>query len=428
MKKLYIETFGCQMNVKDSDHLIAELSDEYTLTDNKSEADLLIINTCSVREKPVAKMFSEIGVLKKYKKEGAKIGVCGCTASHMGKEIIQKAPVVDFVLGARNVSRIKEALSTPKAVITDIDYDDTTYIFKDFRTNPYKDFVNIMIGCDKKCSFCIVPKTRGKEISIPMDVILKQIQKLVDDGVKEVTLLGQNVNNYGKRFSVEHPKVNFTKLLQEVSKIDGLERIRFTSPHPLHADDEFIEEFANNPKICKYIHFPLQSGSTSLLKKMKRGYTKEWFLDRIEKLRKIPDITISTDIIVGFPGESEEDFEDTIDVVKKSQFEQMFSFVYSPRPHTEAANYPDQVDKEIAKNRLHKLQALQREILETQAKSQIGKIYKVLVERFENGKVFGKSDNFYSVEANGDESLLGKIVDIKIKEARYSTLIGEVIK
>ena len=426
MKKLYIETFGCQMNVKDSEHLIAELSDEYEVTSDKKEADLLIINTCSVREKPVAKMFSEIGVLKKQKKEGAKIGVCGCTASHMGKDIIKKAPVVDFVLGARNVSRIKEALSTPKAVITDIDYDDTTYIFKENRQNPYKDFVNIMIGCDKKCSFCIVPKTRGKEISIPMDIILKQIQTLVNDGVKEVTLLGQNVNSYGKRFSVEHPKVNFTKLLQEVSKIDGLERIRFTSPHPLHADDEFIEEFANNPKICKYIHFPLQSGSTKLLKEMKRGYSKEWFLDRIEKLRKIPDITISTDIIVGFPGESDEDFEDTIDVVQKSQFEQMFSFVYSPRPHTEAATYTNQVDKEVAKVRLHKLQALQREILESKAKAQISKKYKVLVERYEDGKIYGKSDNFYSVESNGDESMLGKIVEITIKEARHSTLIGEL--
>jgi len=424
LKKLYIETFGCQMNVKDSEHLIAELADEYEITNSVKEADLLILNTCSVREKPVAKMFSEIGVLKKHKKEGAKIGVCGCTASHMGKEIIQKAPIVDFVLGARNVSRIKEALNKQKAVITDIDYDDTTYIFKEHRQSPYKDYVNIMIGCDKKCSFCIVPKTRGKEISIPMDIILKQVQDLVDDGVKEITLLGQNVNNYGKRFSVNHQKVNFTKLLQEVSKIDGLQRIRFTSPHPLHADDEFIEEFANNEKICKYIHFPLQSGSTKLLKEMKRGYTKEWFLDRIEKLRAIPNVTISTDIIVGFPGESEEDFEDTIDVVKKAEFEQMFSFVYSPRPHTEAATYDNQIDKEIAKARLHKLQTLQKEILEKKAKNQIGKTYKMLVERYENGKIFGKSDNFYSIEANGDESLLGEIVEVKIIESHHSKLVG----
>jgi len=426
MKKLYIETFGCQMNVKDSEHLIAELADEYQLTNNLKEADLLLLNTCSVREKPVAKMFSEIGIFKKNRKEGAKIGVCGCTASHMGKEIIQKAPVVDFVLGARNVSRIKEAINTPKAVITEIDFDDTTYIFKEFRTNPYKDFVNIMVGCDKKCSFCIVPKTRGKEISIPTDIILTQIEKLVSDGVKEITLLGQNVNNYGKRFSIEHPKTDFTELLQKVSQIEGLERIRFTSPHPLHADDRFIEEFANNPKICKYIHFPLQSGSTKLLKEMKRGYTKEWFLNRIEKLRQIPNITISTDIIVGFPNESEKDFNDTLEVVKIAEFEQMFSFVYSPRPHTEAKDYPNQIDKEVAKERLYKLQELQREILIKKAKNQIGKTHKVLIEKYENGILFGKSDNFYSVEAKGDISLLGKIIDIKIKEAHHSKLVGEI--
>jgi len=424
MKKLYIETLGCQMNVKDSEHIIAELSDEYETTSNLKEADLIILNTCSVREKPVSKLFSEIGVFKLNKKENAKIGICGCTASHMGEEIIKRAPVVDFVLGARNVSRIKEALSKPKAVITDIDYDDTTYIFKEFRTNKYKDFVNITIGCDKKCTFCIVPKTRGKEISIPTDIILKQIQKLVDDGVKEVTLLGQNVNGYGKRFSIPHKKTNFTKLLQEISQIEGLKRIRFTSPHPLHADDEFIEEFANNPKICKHIHFPLQSGSSKILKKMKRGYTKEWFLDRIQKLREIPNVSISTDIIVGFPGESEEDFEDTLDVVRKAEFEQMFSFVYSPRPLTEAAEYQDVVDKEVAKQRLYKLQDLQKEILEKKSKSQIGKKLKVLFENYENGILSGKSDNFYTVKVKGDESLLGEIKEVTIIDSHLSSLTG----
>jgi len=426
MKKLYIETLGCQMNVKDSEHIIAELSDEYETTSNLKEADLIILNTCSVREKPVAKLFSEIGVFNKNKKENAKIGICGCTASHMGEEIIKKAPSVDFVLGARNVSRIKEALSKPKSVITEIDYDDTTYIFKEFRTNKYKDYVNITIGCDKKCTFCIVPKTRGKEISIPTDIILNQIEKLVNDGVKEITLLGQNVNGYGKRFSIPHKKTNFTKLLQEISKIEGLERIRFTSPHPLHADDEFIEEFASNPKICKHMHFPLQSGSTELLKKMKRGYSKEWFLDRIEKLRKIPNIVISTDIIVGFPGESEKDFEDTLDVVKKAEFEQMFSFLYSPRPLTEAAEYENIVDKEVAKKRLYKLQALQKEILDKKSKEQIGKTMKVLFENYENGIVSGKSDNFWTIKAKGNENLVGKIVNVKITESHLGSLNGEI--
>ena len=422
MKKLYIETFGCQMNVKDSEHIIAELSDEFTTTQNPQDADLIILNTCSVREKPVAKLFSELGALKK-KNPDAKFGVCGCTASHMGEDIIKRAPYVSFVLGARNVSRIKEAINKEKAVITDIDYDDTTYIFKNTRKNPYKDFVNIMVGCDKKCTFCIVPKTRGKEISIPMDIILKQVQNLADEGVKEITLLGQNVNNYGKRFSVEHPKVDFTDLLREVSKINGIERIRFTSPHPLHADDKFLEEFATNPKICKHIHFPLQSGSTEILRAMKRGYTKEWFLNRCEIIRQIPDVSITTDIIVGFPGESEEDFKDTLDVVEKVRFEQIFSFVYSPRPLTEAANYENQIPKDIAKERLYKLQNLHAQILDEIAKNQIGKVYKVLVE--EPG--VGKSDNFFTVKFENNENLLGKIVDVKINEANRHTLKGTVI-
>ena len=427
MKKLYIETFGCQMNVKDSEHIIAELSDEYILTDNLKEADLLLLNTCSVREKPVAKLFSEIGVFKLQKKESAKIGVCGCTASHMGKEIIKKAPIVDFVLGARNVSRIKEVISTPKAVITDINYDDTTYIFKNFRQNPYKDFLNIMVGCDKKCTFCIVPHTRGKEISIPLEIILSQAEKLVAEGVKEITLLGQNVNNYGKRFSVPHPKIDFTDLLKEITKIDGLERVRFTSPHPLHSDDKFIEEFANNPKIAKYIHFPLQSGSSRILKLMKRGYTKEWFLNRVEKLRQIENVTISTDIIVGFPGETEEDFKETLKVVEKAQFENMFSFVYSPRPLTEASNYPNQVDKKIAKERLYRLQTLQKEIQKEKVKQQIGKKFKVLFEEYKDNYLKGKSDNFYSVIVkNGNQNLLGEIKEVKIVDTKNNTLIGEI--
>jgi len=421
-KKLFIETFGCQMNVKDSEHIIAELGDLYETTENPKEADLIILNTCSVREKPVQKLFSELGALKKQN-PNARFGVCGCTASHMGEEIIKKAPYVSFVLGARNVSRIKEVIDKEKAVITDIDYDDTTYVFKNTRKNPYKDFVNIMVGCDKKCTFCIVPKTRGRELSIPMDLILKQVEELAKDGVKEITLLGQNVNTYGKRFSVPHPKVDFADLLREVSKIDGIERIRFTSPHPLHADDKFLDEFANNPKICKHIHFPLQSGSSEILKRMKRGYTKEWFLNRCEIIRQIPDVAISTDIIVGFPGESEEDFKHTLDVIEKVRFEQIFSFVYSPRPLTEAATYPDQVDKETAKKRLWKLQDLHAQILDEISKNQIGKVYKVLVE--EEG--MGKSDNFFTVKFEKDPKLLGKIVDVKIKEANRHTLSGEVI-
>ena len=422
MKKLFIETFGCQMNVKDSEHIIGELSDIYETTQNPKEADLIILNTCSVREKPVNKLFSELGALRKIN-PNAKFGVCGCTASHMGEEIIKRAPFVSFVLGARNVSKIKEAVNKENYVFTDINYDDTTYVYKNTRKNPFKDFVNIMIGCDKKCTFCIVPKTRGKEISIPMDLILKQVEKLASEGVKEVTLLGQNVNNYGKRFSINHPKVDFTDLLREVSKIDGIERIRFTSPHPLHADDKFLDEFANNPKICKHIHFPLQSGSTKILKDMKRGYSKEWFLNRAFLIRQIPDVAISTDIIVGFPGESEEDFKETLEVVEKVRFEQIFSFVYSPRPLTEAAEFENKVPLDVAKERLYTLQKLHSEILDEIAKNQIGKVYKVLVE--EEG--MGKSDNFFSVKFEKNPKLLGKIVNVKITEANKHSLKGHVI-
>lgn len=409
------------MNVKDSEHIIGELSDEYTITNNPKEADLIILNTCSVREKPVQKLFSELGALKKENPK-AQFGVCGCTASHMGEEIIKKAPYVSFILGARNVSKIKEAINK-KIVFTDINYDETTYIFKNFRKNKFKDFVNIMVGCDKKCTFCIVPKTRGKELSIPMDIILKEIEKLAEDGVKEITLLGQNVNNYGKRFSIPHKKVNFTTLLKEVSKIDGIKRIRFTSPHPLHADDEFLDEFANNPKICKHIHFPLQSGSNKILKDMKRGYTKEWFLNRCNIIRQIPDVSITTDIIVGFPGESEEDFKETLDVVEKVKFEQIFSFVYSPRPLTEASTFSNQVDKKVAKNRLYTLQNLHEKIIDEISKKHIGKIYKVLIE--EEG--IGKSDNFFTVKIEPNNKYLGKIVDVKITKANKHTLIGEVV-
>ncbi len=430
-KKLFIETLGCQMNVRDSEHMIAELNakEDYELTQDFTEADLIIINTCSVRERPVHKLFSELGVFNKKKKEGAKIGVAGCTASHLGKDIIKRAPYVNFVLGARNVSKIGEVVNKDKAVEVDIDYDESDFAFKDFRSSPFKAFINISIGCDKSCTFCIVPKTRGDEISIPTELIVKEVQKAVGSGAKEIFLLGQNVNNYGRRFSGEHEKVNFTELLRRVSAVDGVERIRFTSPHPLHMDDEFIEEFASNPKICKSMHVPLQSGSTELLKAMKRGYSQEWFLNRVEKLRKmVPDVSISTDIIVGFPGESDADFDETMKVVREVEFEQMFSFVYSPRPLTEAAEYTDVVDPEVASERLKQLQAFQDTILDKIMQRQVGKTYDVYFEELRaDGYVAGRSSNNFLVKIKGSEELLGRIVDVKITKAARMHLEGELL-
>ena len=431
MKKLFIETLGCAMNSRDSEHMIAQLTEKegYETTDDMPSADLIIINTCSVREKPVAKLFSELGVFNKKKKDGAKIGVCGCTASHLGEEIIKRAPYVSFVLGARNVSRITEVLHKHRAVEVDINYDESEFAFDDFRTSPYKAFINISIGCDKACTYCIVPKTRGDEISIPDELIIREAKRAVEAGAKEVFLLGQNVNNYGRRFSGEHEKVNFSELLRRLSKIQNLERIRFTSPHPFHMDDEFIEEFANNPKICKSMHMPLQSGSTKVLREMKRGYSKEWFLDRVAKLRKeCPEVSISTDIIVAFPGESAEDFEDTLDVMKQVRFDQIFSFKYSSRPETEAEHFTNVVDEDVASARLTQLQNLHTDILDEINATSLGKTYRVYFEDLNRDYfVSGRTDNNIVVKVKGSDELLGKFADVKITQIGRTILTGEII-
>ncbi len=430
-KKLFIETLGCAMNSRDTEHMIAELTEKegYESIDDFTQADLILINTCSVREKPVSKLFSELGVFNKKKKEGAKIGVCGCTASHLGKEIIKRAPYVNFVLGARNVSKIAEIIHKDRAVEIAIDYDESEFAFKDFRSSTLKAFINISIGCDKACTYCIVPKTRGDEISIPDALIIGEAKRAVNAGAKEVFLLGQNVNNYGRRFSGEHEKVNFTELLKRLSKIEGLERIRFTSPHPFHMDDEFIQEFASNPKICKSMHMPLQSGSTKVLQDMKRGYSKEWFLNRVEKLRSMcPDVSISTDIIVAFPGESDKDFEDTMDVLRKVRFNQLFSFKYSPRPETEAENLP-MVDGEVASERLTQLQSAHTEILDEINASQLGKTFRVYFEElFQDMYISGRSDNNIVIKVKGSDELLGQFRDVKITSIGRTVLTGEVVK
>ncbi|WP_052243205.1 tRNA (N6-isopentenyl adenosine(37)-C2)-methylthiotransferase MiaB [Campylobacter volucris] len=419
------------MNVRDSEHMIAELKEKenYELTQDAKEADLILINTCSVREKPVHKLFSEVGSYEKIKKNGAKIGVCGCTASHLGDEIFKRAPNVDFVLGARNVSKITQAVNTPKFLGNDIDFDESNYAFADFRNSFYKTYVNISIGCDKHCTYCIVPHTRGDEISIPFEIIKKEALKAVFNGAKEIFLLGQNVNNYGKRFSNAHEKINFSDLLEKLSEIEGLERIRFTSPHPLHMDDRFLEVFSKNPKVCKSMHMPLQSGSSEILKAMKRGYNKEWYLDRALKLRSMCDeVSISTDVIVAFPGESDKDFEDTLDVLEKVRFEQMFSFKYSKRPLTKAATMPNQIPDDIASKRLSVLQARHTEILDEIVLRQKDKEVEVLFEELRSeGNIAGRSDNNFLVQVKGSEELLGQMKKVKITNPKRMVLNGEII-
>ncbi len=429
-KKLYIQTLGCAMNVRDSEHIIAELSqkEDYALTNEPESADLILINTCSVREKPVHKLFSEIGSFEKLKKKGAKIGICGCTASHLGAEIFKKAPNVDFVLGARNVSQITRAVKTPKFLGTDINYDESEFAFAEFRSSPYKSFINIMIGCDKHCTYCIVPHTRGEEISIPFSLIFDEAQKAVDKGAKELFLLGQNVNNYGKYFSKAHEKMDFADLLTRLSEIPNLRRIRFTSPHPLHIDDKFLEVFTHNEKICKALHLPLQSGSNAVLKAMKRGYTREWYLEKALKVRKMcENASISTDIIVAFPNESEKDFEDTLEVMNEVRFEQIFSFKYSPRPLTKAALMSGQIEPEPATRRLSKLQGRQNEILDEIVACQRLKEFEVLFEEQRENGVAGRSDNNFLVQTQGGAEFLGQMKRVKITNPRRMVLYGEVL-
>lgn len=417
------------MNIRDSDHIITELKEKenYSLTENPKEADLIILNTCSVREKPERKLFSEIGIYTNIKKPNAKIGICGCTASALGKDIIKKAPSVDFVLGARGVSKISKIINSPKAVEVEINYDESNYEFCISNQNNIRALINISIGCDKKCSYCIVPHTRGKEISIPLDLILKEAKLRVKNGAKEIILLGQNVNNYGAKFSNEHEKINFTKLLQEISKIEGIERIKFVSPHPLHMDDKFIEEFANNPKISKYIHMPLQSGSNKVLKDMKRGYSREWFLDRVNKIKHLyPNVGIGTDIIVAFPTENESDFYDTLDLIKEVEFDTIYSFIYSPRKDTSAFELKE-LDSKIATNRLEILQNLHKQILEKKAKKEINKIHKVMIENIKDSISEGRSDNGRIVKIQNTNLKLGQIYNTIITKNENGSLFGKAL-
>ena len=433
--KLYIETLGCAMNVRDSENLIAELREKegYSLTSHIGEADLILINTCSVREKPEQKLFSEIGQFAKQKKPGAKIGVCGCTASALGAEIIKKAPQVDFVLGARNLSKITTVLHKPGAVEVDTSHDDSAYVFSDSRPSGVKGLLNISIGCDKSCAYCIVPFTRGKEISIPFDLLYDQAVRLVKGGAKELLLLGQNVNHYGIRFSSPHPKMDFCDLLRGLSKIDGLLRIRFTSPHPLHMDDAFLDEFASNPKVCKSLHIPLQSGSNKILRSMRRGYTQQWYLNRIAALKqRAPGVGLSTDIIVGFPDESEADFQETLRVLEEVRFDTLYSFVYSPRPHTIAASWGEQgaVPSAVAKERLARLQRRHREILSEDSQALVGTRHEVLIDsnKHQPHHSFseGRSDSNRLVRLDGEFIDIGSLVLVEITQSRGGALYGRL--
>ena len=431
----HITTFGCQMNAKDSEKLLGILQEMgYTETDSET-ADFVLFNTCTVRENANLKVYGHLGHLKKIKERNPHmmIGLCGCMMQEdlVVKKIKESYRFVDLIFGTHNIFKLAELMKNrvdSKGMIVDI-WEDTTQIVEDLpseRKFSFKSGVNIMYGCNNFCSYCIVPYVRGRERSRNPEDIVKEIKDLVADGVVEVMLLGQNVNSYGK--TLETP-MSFAQLLEKIEEIEGLERIRFMTPHPKDLSDELIEVLAKSKKVCNHVHLPVQSGSSEILKKMNRHYTKEQYLALVEKIRaKVPEVSFTTDIIVGFPGETEEDFLETVDVVKKVNYDSCYTFIYSKRTGTPAAIMEDQVPEDVVKDRFQRLLKVVGEASKNNVDRYVGRTMDVLVESVNDHDetlVTGRLTNNTLVHFPGDESLIGTIVSVVLKEAKGFYYLGE---
>ncbi len=431
-----VTTFGCQMNARDSEKLRGILDKVGYVRTESEDADFVIYNTCTVRENANNKVYGRLGYLHSLKKKNPNmiIALCGCM---MQEEVViskikESYSFVDLIFGTHNIFKFPELLYNAiqsEDMIIDI-WKDTTRIVEKLPTSrkyAFKSGVNIMFGCNNFCSYCIVPYVRGRERSRKPDEIIDEIKELVSDGVKEVMLLGQNVNSYGKGLEED---IDFAKLLRRVNDIEGLERIRFMTSHPKDLSDELIEAMADCKKVCQHLHLPLQSGSSEILGKMNRHYSKEDYLALVDKIRdKMPDIALTTDIIVGFPGETEEDFLETMDVVKKVEFDSAFTFIYSKRTGTPAAAMDNQVPEDVIKDRFDRLLAEVQSIGRSKAETYTGSIQSVLVENVnsqDDSLISGRMSNNSIVHFPGDESLIGSIVDVKLTECKGFYYIGEL--
>ena len=429
-----VNTFGCQMNARDSEKLIGILEQIGYVKKETEDADFVIYNTCTVRENANNKVYGRLGYLHSQKKKNPDmmIGLCGCMMQE--PKVVEKIRTsyrfVDLVFGTHNIYKFAElivAAFESTGMIVDI-WKDTDKIVEDLpveRKYTFKSGVNIMFGCNNFCSYCIVPYVRGRERSRDPKDIIREIERLVADGVVEVMLLGQNVNSYGK--NLEHP-MTFAQLLEEVEKIDGLERIRFMTSQPKDLSDELIEVLGKSKKICKHLHLPLQSGSSRILKEMNRHYTKEQYLELVKKIRAaVPDIALTTDIIVGFPGETEEDFLETMEVVKEVQYDSAFTFIYSKRTGTPAATKEDQVSPEVVKDRFDRLLHVVQEIGSQKAGALQGTVQKVLIEEInaqDEHLVTGRLSNNSVVHVPGGADLIGKIVNVSLDECKGFYYLG----
>ncbi len=430
----FIQTFGCQMNARDSEKLLGILEEAGFVQGTDENSDFVLYNTCTVRENANLKVYGRLGYLGGLKRKNPDmlIALCGCMMQEpqVVEKIRKSYRHVDIIFGTHNIFRLAELIwrrLAEKKMVVDI-WEGTDAIVEDLpveRKYSFKSGVNIMFGCNNFCSYCIVPYVRGRERSRNPEDIIREIEGLVADGVVEVMLLGQNVNSYGK--TLEEP-ITFAELLRRVERIDGLERIRFMTSHPKDLSDELIEVMKNSRKICKHLHLPVQSGSSRILKQMNRKYTKEQYLELVDKLRAaVPDIALTTDIIVGFPGETEEDFQETLDVVRQVRYDSAFTFIYSRRTGTPAAAMEDQIPEDVVKDRFDRLLKEVQEIAAQVVKRDEGTVQKVLVEEMdthEPGYVTGRLSNNTVVHFPGDASLIGRIVDISLDEARGFYFMG----
>ena len=435
-KRVYIETYGCQMNEHDTERMLRLLEgSRYVETKNAGEADFILINTCSVREKPEHKVYSALGRYKGLKeKRGAIIGVAGCVAQQEGSRLLDRIPYLDLVIGTHAIPLLPQLLKKIEASgerVCETAYDqDGEYLKAVLPQKPpdkVKSYVTIMQGCDHFCSFCIVPYVRGREKSRPSREIIEEVRQLAGMGLKEVCLLGQNVNGYGRGLEEE---ISFAELLERINDIEGIERIRFTTSHPKDLSIELIQAFSKLPKLCEHIHLPFQSGSNKILKAMHRGYTKESYIEKIDHLKKVcPSIAVTADVIVGFPGEEEEDFKQTLDLMEKVRFDDLFSFKYSPRKGTRAAQFEDKVEEKIKQERLSILQEMQRGITLQKNQECEDCVEEVLVEdrsKQSAQDVTGRTRSNKIVNFKGDLSLVGRLATVQITKAYAHSLRGEI--
>jgi tRNA-2-methylthio-N6-dimethylallyladenosine synthase len=429
-KSFFIETWGCQMNELDTQRLSGHLKLRgYRRVDSETEADLILLNTCSIRDKSEQKVFSHLGRLREMKRErDLKIGVCGCVAQQEGEAILARAPWVDFVMGPGNVGHLDDVLENGKRVALEF-HEDRNYDYTNIdRTSATKAWVTIIEGCNKNCTFCIVPTTRGREASRPFDDVLAEVRQAVATGRVEIELLGQTVNAYRCPRSGR----DFGALLAAVAELPGVGRLRFMTSHPAEVSDSMIEAMRDHDNISRYLHLPVQSGSSRVLRRMKRLYTREKYLDTIARLRAaVPDILFSTDFIVGFPGETEEDFQETLSIMEEIRYGSLFAFKYSPRPGTPSLRLGDPPDDAIASERLQRLFDLHEQHKRERLESYEGRVLPVLVEgpsRHNPLMLSGRTDDYWVVNFHGDPSTpLGSILAVRIDSAQHHTLRGEAL-